>query len=311
MAERLSLTRAELDELIAPEVARAVALTRETLATPGVGTLRALYLTGGSSRIPLVHRELQALGPLATLDDPKTVVAQGALIAANQLPSAVRPMDAVPTAAPRSRGWLLPVLLGATAFVVVTAAAVGTALVMRGGTQNHAGGATTSTSAPATSDSAMSGATTSTDDKGADVRTVLAALPSPLRNAISNCGAADDALGLGVSLGSAPAGLYSCTIKPNDALITGLTNGNPLSDSNGLTLLMVGLTSDTTGEANDLRKNYPTLLENDQKVVGVQDTLGDGNIVLQYLNTNSGVIVAAGMFTSKQSAQTFVSRAGL
>lgn len=37
-----------------------------------------MYLTGGSSRIPYVHRRLAELGPIATLDDPKTVVAKGA-----------------------------------------------------------------------------------------------------------------------------------------------------------------------------------------------------------------------------------------
>ncbi|MFZ2527471.1 MAG: Hsp70 family protein, partial [Rhodococcus sp. (in: high G+C Gram-positive bacteria)] len=42
------------------------------------GGLQALYLTGGSSRIPYVHRRLAELGPIATLDDPKTVVAKGA-----------------------------------------------------------------------------------------------------------------------------------------------------------------------------------------------------------------------------------------
>ncbi|MDI9913843.1 hypothetical protein [Rhodococcus sp. IEGM 1379] len=42
--------------------------------------LSALYLTGGSSRIPRVHRRLAALGPIATLADRETVVAQGALI---------------------------------------------------------------------------------------------------------------------------------------------------------------------------------------------------------------------------------------
>lgn len=80
--ERLSLTRREFEEIIAPDVARAVQLTRGTLELAGIrgpGRLQAIYLTGGSSRIPLIHTQLQAFAPVATLDDPKTVVARGAL----------------------------------------------------------------------------------------------------------------------------------------------------------------------------------------------------------------------------------------
>ncbi|WP_448853106.1 Hsp70 family protein [Corynebacterium frankenforstense] len=79
---KLQLTREELEEVIAPLVDNAVRVTRKTLTDAGVSSpdaLRALYLTGGSSRIPLVQEALKDLGPLATLDDPKTVVAQGAL----------------------------------------------------------------------------------------------------------------------------------------------------------------------------------------------------------------------------------------
>ncbi|OZF01329.1 hypothetical protein CH299_11910 [Rhodococcus sp. 14-2686-1-2] len=83
--ERFQITRDELDELIAPVLDTAVRLTRSTLLDAGVtepGQLDALYLTGGSSRIPAVHERLRMLGPIATLDDPKTVVAQGSIAAA-------------------------------------------------------------------------------------------------------------------------------------------------------------------------------------------------------------------------------------
>ncbi|MEJ5919108.1 MULTISPECIES: Hsp70 family protein [unclassified Corynebacterium] len=85
MTERFQLTRDEFEELIQPGLDKALQLTRATLADArinGPEDLEALYLTGGSSRIPLVHESLKALGPVATLDDPKTVVAQGALSAA-------------------------------------------------------------------------------------------------------------------------------------------------------------------------------------------------------------------------------------
>ncbi len=76
----LSLTRPEFDSLITPQVESAVDLVRDALADARIapGSLRALYLTGGSSRIPLVHQELSRVARVATLDDPKTVVAQGA-----------------------------------------------------------------------------------------------------------------------------------------------------------------------------------------------------------------------------------------
>ncbi|MDG3016092.1 Hsp70 family protein [Speluncibacter jeojiensis] len=83
LREVFQLTRDELDDIIGPEIDKGVALTLEALQQAGVpaGGLQALYLTGGSSRIPLVHQRLAALGKIATLDDPKTVVARGALVA--------------------------------------------------------------------------------------------------------------------------------------------------------------------------------------------------------------------------------------
>lgn len=76
----LTLTRDEFEQLIEPQITRAVHLARGVLRDAGIGGggLQALYLTGGSSRIPYVHRRLAELGPIATLDDPKTVVAKGA-----------------------------------------------------------------------------------------------------------------------------------------------------------------------------------------------------------------------------------------
>lgn len=82
--ESLMLTRDEFEHLIDGEVQRAADLTRATLADAGLseGGLKALYLTGGSSRVPLIHDKLGEIAEVATLDDPKTVVAQGALMGA-------------------------------------------------------------------------------------------------------------------------------------------------------------------------------------------------------------------------------------
>ncbi|MFC3850459.1 Hsp70 family protein [Corynebacterium hansenii] len=81
---QFQIARSEFEELARPLIDRAVDLTRKTLADAGIvgaNEIEALYLTGGSSRIPAVQEALKSLGPLATLDDPKTVVAQGALSA--------------------------------------------------------------------------------------------------------------------------------------------------------------------------------------------------------------------------------------
>ena len=86
--ERFQITRGEFEELIAPALDKAEELTEVTLADAGIHSsddLVALYLTGGSSRIPIVQERLKKFGRLATLDDPKTVVAQGAI-------SALRPI---------------------------------------------------------------------------------------------------------------------------------------------------------------------------------------------------------------------------
>jgi hypothetical protein len=79
----LTLTAAELDERLGPRLDQAVELMARALRDAGLTPrqLGALYLTGGSSLMPAVHRRLTALlgRPPETLDDPKLVVALGAL----------------------------------------------------------------------------------------------------------------------------------------------------------------------------------------------------------------------------------------
>jgi hypothetical protein len=79
----VTITAAEFDTLIAGKIDAAVELTRRTLGRAGVtgANLHALYLTGGSAHLRLVQRRLTDLinRPPATLEDPKLVVALGAL----------------------------------------------------------------------------------------------------------------------------------------------------------------------------------------------------------------------------------------
>ncbi len=82
--ETVTLTVEDLERLIGPLVDRTVDLMVTTIGQAGLrpDQLHALYLTGGSSRIPLVHRRLwDALGvEPRTGSDPKLVVATGALV---------------------------------------------------------------------------------------------------------------------------------------------------------------------------------------------------------------------------------------
>ena len=81
-ATSLLVTRNEFDHVIAEQVRSARTLVVDTLRSAGVRPedLHALYLTGGSSHVPAIHRGLSEVlgGRPATLGDPKLVVALGA-----------------------------------------------------------------------------------------------------------------------------------------------------------------------------------------------------------------------------------------
>jgi type VII secretion-associated protein (TIGR03931 family) len=77
------VTREDLERLVAVPLGRAVDLTTTTIEAAGLRAqqLSAIFLVGGSSRIPIVSRlvhERTGIVP-TTLDQPETVVARGAL----------------------------------------------------------------------------------------------------------------------------------------------------------------------------------------------------------------------------------------
>jgi hypothetical protein len=127
----LQLTRDEFDELIGPDIGRAADLTKRVMgeAEQRVPSTQSatIYLTGGSSSIPLVHSRLAELGPLGVLGDPKTVVVQGALYtpqaspAPQQVPTAppVAPPTSAPT--PTQHGGVVPLTAGNTGAIPVIA----------------------------------------------------------------------------------------------------------------------------------------------------------------------------------------------
>jgi len=79
------VTREDLEKLIEAPLSRAVELTRAAVEEAGLRPkqLSAIFLVGGSSRIPMISRLIhERMGVVpTTLDQPETVVARGALLA--------------------------------------------------------------------------------------------------------------------------------------------------------------------------------------------------------------------------------------
>ncbi|MEU7935164.1 Hsp70 family protein [Micromonospora echinofusca] len=101
----VTLTRADLERVAAPLLGRAVAVTREVIASAGLDAqqLSGLFLVGGATRMPMVARLLHAeLGVAPTvLEQPELPVAEGALTDL-PLPRRARAADAfaAPAGAP-------------------------------------------------------------------------------------------------------------------------------------------------------------------------------------------------------------------
>ncbi|NKR65378.1 Hsp70 family protein [Rhodococcus hoagii] len=327
--ETLSLTRDEFDDLIAPEIDRAVSLTQTTLADAGItgGDLKALYLTGGSSRIPLVHHRLTALGPIATLDDPKTVVARGALIATQaQAPAAAAqpatPPPAAPVPAPAAQvpasSWpgpqrfpadvhadqpaptaksRKPLLIGAAALaaVVVIGGGIVAAQALGGGdsgadTTSGASGSPTTSSSNSTSSPGPSGNYDTVD-------AITAVLPPTLARA-STCENLTTTLAGDIQI--------ICRIDPNSTLTQGLSD-SPISFTASVNKAEAKKTVLGWREYDK-----PELLtENTNRTAAARIEDRSGRISAEYANMDSGLEIAPGDFTSTAAAKTFLQRVGL
>lgn len=95
-----AMTRSELEQLIAPIVAKTFDVCREALELASLGTedFGQVLLVGGSTRIPLVRQEVERffkLTPITKLN-PDEVVAVGAAIQANALSGAEKRRSALP-----------------------------------------------------------------------------------------------------------------------------------------------------------------------------------------------------------------------
>jgi molecular chaperone DnaK len=100
------VTRADLEQLITAPLGRAVELTAAAIRESGLAKPDAIFLVGGSSRIPMVARLVhERIGIVpTTLDQPETVVARGALLAvpgpADSTERTVRTPRAIPRQLP-------------------------------------------------------------------------------------------------------------------------------------------------------------------------------------------------------------------
>ncbi|MFX1787328.1 Hsp70 family protein [Prescottella equi] len=333
--ETLSLTRDEFDDLIGAEIDRAVSLTQATLSDAGVagGDLKALYLTGGSSRIPLVHQRLAALGPIATLDDPKTVVARGALIATQaQAPAPIAPQPTTPppatpmhapTAQMPASSWSGPQQPAPQRFpadvhadqpapatksrkpLLIGAAALAAAVVIGGGmvaAQALGGGdsgadTTSGASGSPTTSSSNSTATPGPSGKYDTVDAITAVLPPTLARA-STCENLTTTLAGDVQI--------ICRIDPNSTLTQGL------SDGPGSFTASVNKTEAKKTILGWREYDKPELLtENTNRTAAARIEDRSGRISAEYANMDSGLEIAPSDFTSTTAAKTFLQRAGL
>lgn len=337
----LQLTRDEFDELITPTVTEALHLTRATLLDAGIShpdQVTALYLTGGSSRIPRIQQELGGLGPVATLDDPKTVVAQGAVTtaaadaapttaeraalpgAADLMPSwhaqtAPTPGRGQPTTprlqtpqfdtptdtATRSRRWPRIVAVGVAAVAVI---GIGTGAVML--TRDDSSPADSGSSAAASS-TAAAGQATGTDGGTiiTDENALKNTLPGPLQAEVTNChkqGFSDnDALEMNCTLST--DGTLAPLLKAGTSQFINFHVDNNDADSR-IVNLRNGVYTQGTG----------TLVESSDRLSAAEisgpDTDG-GDTSIDFADTNSGLVLTAYGLNSIDDARTFLTRAGL
>lgn len=323
----LQITRDEFDELITPAVDAAVHLTRTTLADAGLthpDQLTALYLTGGSSRIPLIQQRLGELGPVATLDDPKTVVAQGALLTvlADSAPTQPRGIpeaaDLMPTwhTQPRTLGspaqpasmrrrWLR---IGAAAAAVIAAAAIVTTIVTTASGSDD--DPTDAPQATETLDTDTTAAGPTGEDGGpilTDPDQIRQQLPGALQSQITECSKGRFTDNGALTL--------DCTLNEAGTL-GGLKNSSGPSDS-----LQIDINVDDNEAAREIRNlrngvysaGKGTVVEdtNRQAAAEIIPGLSDNEYTIKYANTGTGLVLWAYELSSVENARTFLTRSGL
>jgi actin-like ATPase involved in cell morphogenesis len=321
--EVLLLTRGEFEDLIEREVRRGVELARATFRAAGVdgGAVSSIYLTGGSSRIPLVHQRIQGLGRVATLDDPKTVVAQGALLTAlanraqragmmapprpsqpapqhwPQPPRPAPPPPQQPAPAPAPKSSTRPAMIVAAVVAIgVVGAGVAIAVSSSGGGSNNS--AATTTAAADTTPSATA-TTDANASPQAEMAAVVADFPAQLK-AAATCSPPTEA--------PDPVDHYNqtdCVIKAGSPLVAGLFQ-NPAQDVTAV----AGIHSDPTNTADVWKQNNIGGVVRDDATALVVVTGPSQGYEVQYLNKSSGLDINVDGLASRAAATTFLRRAG-
>ena len=341
--QTLQITRDEFDELIAPAAEQALRLTRATLLDAGIThpeQLTALYLTGGSSRIPLIQQRLGEVGPVATLDDPKTVVAQGALVTAVgdraadtrerpvapaaadlMAPTAQQAADgrypagasqapagqrAAATPSPTSassggRKWGRVALVGVAVVAVAGIVVGGIALANRGGGDDNPNQAAQSSTAA--TQTAANGSAIVTDEKQ-----LYSLLPSALQDGVEDCRKSDFTTNGALSM--------MCNIKEDGPLgsffekksyggIDGFVSFS--SDSTGAQSSITSLRNGTQSDGKG------TLVEDSARVSAaeIKPDGGTNSYIATYANTSTNLQVTTFGLESVADGKTYLSRAGL
>lgn len=343
--ERFQITRDEFEELISPVLDKAVELARSTLLDARItepGQLEALYLTGGSSRIPAVHERLRPLGPIATLDDPKTVVAQGALAAAAPIvhtpqgptrtsgPQPTRPAPAVPnppTTAfaewpspptetpghpdPATGGRKKLVMAGAAVAVVAIAALAGFFVLDRsdGDSDAPTAGGPSSSVAQDVDPAVASGGGNVGDTPPTTKEAVVAGLPPALRSELSECKQTGETDNGGAQL--------QCQIAADSSLTSGIVEEN-----SGASYITVSVDVREAkkqvlrlrqGNQNDTAAADNQIVENVARTAAAHLSAPEitGAYSIAYANGATGVMVGYYDAVGADGAKTFLSRAGL
>ncbi|HEY9312659.1 Hsp70 family protein [Williamsia sp.] len=315
--ETLQITRDEFDELIDAPLDRAVHLTRAALADAGIapGQLTALYLTGGTSRIPLVHQKLAPLGKIATLDDPKTVVAQGsltALVASQQtatgpqyaqtqirpsIPGAADLLPSSPTPAAPASGKRTKILAAVAAVVVVAAAAVLGIVLTSGGDETPGNAAAVSSTTSQPDQVPTTGTTLAVTEEE-----VLAGLPTQLTSDFAECKKNGFTENDGVEL--------RCVLKDDGATVVGTTD-------DGVSMFVSLDLKEAKKDVLKKRQLYgqdegDELVENTDRTAAADIDVQSGDYVyVTYANNVTGVRASIHGLDSAESAKTFLRRAGL
>jgi hypothetical protein len=321
----LQLTRDEFDELIIPAVTEAIQLTRATLLDAAIthpDQITALYLTGGSSRIPRIQHELAAVGPVATLDDPKTVVAQGAVttaltqaepateqrgvpVASDLMPTwhdqpAHTPGrgQATPTAA-RTTGRRWP-RIAAVAVAAVAVIGIGSAAVAltRGGDD------ATDTNSAASPTSTAAAAEATGKDGGpiiTDQNELMAALPGTMQTELVDCRK--------TGFTSNEAVEVMCDYAPESSLAELV---DPIGDF--LSFHVDG--NEANSRIVNIRNGIYTqgkgvLVESADRTAAAEITADEVDVSIDYADSETGLIMSIGGLKSVEDARTYLTRSGL